>query len=76
MRAIARRLLFNTKPAPIRNITMSESDQAPAFNRPRLVAKKVSAKLQHEGDGAVVRRGIGRYILAFLWAFFVCFKFY
>ncbi|XP_062170578.1 pirin-like protein [Alnus glutinosa] len=60
MRAIARRLLFNTKPATIRNITMSDSDQAPAFNRPRLVAKKVPAKLQHEGDGAVVRRGIGR----------------
>ncbi|EXC14247.1 hypothetical protein L484_021745 [Morus notabilis] len=39
---------------------MSEPDQSPAFNRPRLVAKKVLAKLQHEGDGAVVRRGIGR----------------
>jgi hypothetical protein len=71
MRAIKHKLLFNTKPAAIRandirapafirNI-MSESDHAPAFNRPRLVAKKVPAKLQHEGDGAVVRRGIGRY---------------
>lgn len=50
-----------TKPVPlfIRN-TMSESDESPAFNTPRLVAKKVLAKLQHEGDGAVVRRGIGR----------------
>ncbi|KAK9087967.1 hypothetical protein Syun_030361 [Stephania yunnanensis] len=27
---------------------------------PRLVVKKVLAKPQHEGDGAVVRRGIGR----------------
>ncbi|KAK3204779.1 hypothetical protein Dsin_018825 [Dipteronia sinensis] len=44
----------------IRNI-MSESDQSCAFNRPRMVAKKVLAKTQHEGDGAVVRRGIGRY---------------
>lgn len=64
MRAITQKLLFyNTKlpkvPFLIRN-TMSESDQSPAFNRPRLVAKKVLAKLQHEGDGAVVRRGIGR----------------
>uniref|UniRef100_A0A2N9HWX2 Pirin-like protein n=1 Tax=Fagus sylvatica TaxID=28930 RepID=A0A2N9HWX2_FAGSY len=39
---------------------MSESDQAPAFDSPRLVVKKVQAKLQQEGDGAVVRRGIGR----------------
>ncbi|XP_010107223.2 pirin-like protein [Morus notabilis] len=64
MRAITQKLLFyNTKlpkvPFLIRN-TMSEPDQSPAFNRPRLVAKKVLAKLQHEGDGAVVRRGIGR----------------
>ncbi|KAK0608263.1 hypothetical protein LWI29_028054 [Acer saccharum] len=39
---------------------MSESDQSCGFNRPRMVAKKVLAKTQHEGDGAVVRRGIGR----------------
>lgn len=31
-----------------------------AFNTPRLVFKKVLAKSQREGDGAVVRRGIGR----------------
>ncbi|XP_020219118.1 pirin-like protein isoform X2 [Cajanus cajan] len=35
--------------------TMSQS----AFNTPRLILKKVLAKSQHEGDGAVVRRGIG-----------------
>ena len=48
--------------ASTRNITMSESDQAPPFDNPRLVVKKVQAKLQQEGDGAVVRRGIGRFI--------------
>ncbi|KAL4632529.1 pirin-like protein [Castanea sativa] len=46
--------------ASTRNIIMSESDQAPPFDNPRLVVKKVQAKLQQEGDGAVVRRGIGR----------------
>ncbi|KAJ6674725.1 PIRIN-LIKE PROTEIN [Salix viminalis] len=39
---------------------MSESDQSIGFDTPRLVTKKILAKLQHEGDGAVVRRGIGR----------------
>ncbi|XP_044498094.1 pirin-like protein [Mangifera indica] len=39
---------------------MSQSDPQTAFNRPRMVAKKVLAKPQHEGDGAVVRRSIGR----------------
>ncbi|KAK7272817.1 hypothetical protein RIF29_13857 [Crotalaria pallida] len=43
----------------VRNI-MSGSDYSPAFNSPRLVLKKVLAKSQHEGDGAVVRRAIGR----------------
>lgn len=41
---------------------MSHSLHSSAFNTPRLVLKKVLAKSQHEGDGAVVRRGIGRYI--------------
>ncbi|KAB5569666.1 hypothetical protein DKX38_003459 [Salix brachista] len=48
-----------------RNI-MSESDQSIGFSAPRLVAKKVLAKLQHEGQGAVVRRSIGRSELKFL----------
>ncbi|XP_014497105.1 pirin-like protein [Vigna radiata var. radiata] len=39
---------------------MSHSLHSSAFNTPRLVLKKVLAKSQHEGDGAVVRRGIGR----------------
>lgn len=43
----------------IRNI-MSASDESPCFSRPRMVAKKVHGKLSHDGDGAVVRRAIGR----------------
>ncbi|KAF7837095.1 pirin-like protein [Senna tora] len=39
--------------------TMSESSHQ-SSETPRLVLKKVLAKSQHEGDGAVVRRGIGR----------------
>lgn len=68
MRAVTHRLLFN--PYPLKKIrvaipscirnTMSGSEQTTGFDIPRQVAKKVLAKLQHEGDGAVVRRGIGR----------------
>ncbi|EYU32726.1 hypothetical protein ABFS82_14G039700 [Erythranthe guttata] len=45
-----------------RNIisNMSEIDQSIGFERPRLVAKKILAKSQGEGQGAVVRRSIGR----------------
>lgn len=46
---------------------MSQSDPQSAFNRPRMVAKKVLAKPQHEGDGAVVRRSIGRLVFFFKW---------
>lgn len=42
------------------NIMSGAEQTAPGFNRPRLVAKKVLAKAQLEGDGAVVRRSIGR----------------
>ncbi|XP_017975926.1 PREDICTED: pirin-like protein [Theobroma cacao] len=42
----------------VRNI-MSEMDPT-SFARPRLVTKKVLAKHQREGDGAIVRRCIGR----------------
>ncbi|XP_072071409.1 pirin-like protein isoform X2 [Arachis hypogaea] len=42
----------------ITTITMSASSSA--LSTPRLVLKKVLAKSQREGDGAVVRRGIGR----------------
>ncbi|KAL7177025.1 hypothetical protein ACSBR2_030372 [Camellia fascicularis] len=71
MRAIAQRLLINsytpitqtrttTTTNCIRKIIMSASDQSSCFNRPRLIVKKVLAKPQREGDGAVVRRSIGR----------------
>jgi len=39
---------------------MSGSGQTSSFHNPRLVVKKVLAKPQGEGDGAVVRRSIGR----------------
>ncbi|KAL8486939.1 hypothetical protein ACS0TY_023579 [Phlomoides rotata] len=39
---------------------MSVSHQNIGFHQPRLVAKKVLAKPQSEGEGAVVRRSIGR----------------
>ncbi|MED6124881.1 hypothetical protein PIB30_063137 [Stylosanthes scabra] len=38
----------------------SGSEFGSAFTTPRLVLKKVLAKSQREGDGAIVRRGIGR----------------
>lgn len=41
----------------IKNIKMSMSS---IFSRPRLVVKKVLARAQNEGDGAIVRRSIGR----------------
>lgn len=46
----------------LRNIiTMSAAiDQNLGFVQPRLVTKKVLAKAQSEGEGAVVRRSIGR----------------
>ncbi|ONK58778.1 uncharacterized protein A4U43_C09F16550 [Asparagus officinalis] len=43
------------------NITMSgNSQKSPCFEKPRSVVKKVLAKAQYEGDGAIVRRSIGR----------------
>ncbi|KAL8133842.1 pirin-like protein [Apium graveolens] len=56
-------LLFKTN-----GITMSaaSSNQASAFQNPRIVVKKLLAKAQSEGDGAVVRRSIGRPDLKYL----------
>lgn len=34
------------------------------FAKPRVVVKKVLSKEQPEGDGATVRRSIGRWVLA------------
>ncbi|XP_052174162.1 pirin-like protein [Diospyros lotus] len=47
---------------------MSASDQSSSAGpgRPKLVAKKVVAKPQREGDGAVVRRSVGRSELKYL----------
>ncbi|KAG2726168.1 hypothetical protein I3843_01G097800 [Carya illinoinensis] len=70
VRAISPKLLFHAKPAKttpnhvrapafIQSI-MSETGQAPSFETPRLVVKTVLATEQPEGDGAVVRRSIGR----------------
>eukprot|EP01018_Ginkgo_biloba_P006270 Gb_37035 [translate_table: standard] len=39
---------------------MSDLEAASPFEKPRLVVKKILAKEQAEGDGAVVRRSIGR----------------
>ena len=44
----------------IRNITSMSSSSSQSFVS-RSVIKKVFAKLQREGDGAVVRRGISRF---------------
>lgn len=44
---------------------MSGSDHSSGFDQPRLVVKKVLAKPQREGDGAVVRRSIGRFVCLF-----------
>lgn len=46
------------------------ADQSSYFDRPRFVVKKVLAKPQHEGQGAVVRRSIGRLYISILISFF------
>lgn len=56
----------------IRN-TMSASHQSPAFDTPRMVVKKVLAKSQSEGDGAVVRRAIGMYVMNTLFSLLIPF---
>ncbi|XP_027117178.2 pirin-like protein [Coffea arabica] len=80
MRALSRQFLVNLHPTRIANtrnnkgvysfirgITMStSSDQSSGFDSPRLVVKKVLAKPQSEGDGAVVRRSIGRSELKYI----------
>ncbi|XP_076943467.1 pirin-like protein [Bidens hawaiensis] len=44
----------------LRNSKFVMSTISEGFSKPRLVTKKVLAKSQSEGDGAVVRRSIGR----------------
>ncbi|XP_047334738.1 pirin-like protein [Impatiens glandulifera] len=64
---LVHRLLFsfcNNQAIKKRGIIMSSSSssssQTSDFDKPRLVVKKVLAKAQSEGNGAVVRRSIGR----------------
>ncbi|XP_057498345.1 pirin-like protein [Actinidia eriantha] len=67
MRAVAYRLLLNLyKPTIIRKIMSASNQNSSYFDRPRLVIKKVLAKPQREGEGAVVRRSIGRSELKYL----------
>ncbi|XAR48769.1 hypothetical protein NMG60_11031699 [Bertholletia excelsa] len=67
MKALAPRLLLkHVIPSSIRITGMSSSHTNPTFRRPRSIVKKVLAKPQSEGDGAVVRRSIGRSELKFL----------
>lgn len=70
MRAIFHKVLLhstkNNTPKKIKKISMSyySSTSEQAFDqieKPRIVVKKVLAKAQGEGVGAVVRRSIGRY---------------
>ena len=49
-----------TKPLALYSQSKFVMSTAVEFSTPRLVAKKVLAKSQGEGDGAVVRRSIGR----------------
>lgn len=53
-------LLF--KPNQFQDSSLSIHTSMSAFNTPRLVLNKFLAKSQREGQGAIVRRGIGRYI--------------
>lgn len=48
---------------------MTTASEEVGFSAPRLVMKKVLAKSQSEGDGAVVRRSIGRWWLWFVYSF-------
>lgn len=47
-------------------MSCASSNQSSGFDNPRMVVKKVLAKAQREGDGAVVRRSIGRTELKYL----------
>lgn len=75
MRAIFHRFLLNisnravgtfTSTRTNRIIMSSSSHQASVFENPRIVVKKLLARAQGEGDGAVVRRSIGRPDLKYL----------
>ncbi|KAL0915903.1 hypothetical protein M5K25_013370 [Dendrobium thyrsiflorum] len=51
---------------------MSETEEIPSFlQKPRRVVRKFLARPQHEGNGAIVRRSIGRYELKYFDPFLV-----
>ncbi|KAI0526960.1 hypothetical protein KFK09_002556 [Dendrobium nobile] len=51
---------------------MSETQEIPIFlMKPRRVVRKFLARPQHEGNGAIVRRSIGRYELKYFDPFLV-----
>ncbi|XP_020696652.2 pirin-like protein At1g50590 isoform X2 [Dendrobium catenatum] len=51
---------------------MSETQEIPIFlQKPRRVVRKFLARPQHEGNGAIVRRSIGRYELKYFDPFLV-----
>ncbi|KAI0515926.1 hypothetical protein KFK09_008597 [Dendrobium nobile] len=51
---------------------MSETQEIPIFlMKPRCVVRKFLARPQHEGNGAIVRRSIGRYELKYFDPFLV-----
>lgn len=53
-----------------RKIMSASGQNSAAFDNPRLVVKKVLSKPQSEGNGAVVRRSIGRYFFLVGFSFF------
>ncbi|XP_010913174.3 pirin-like protein [Elaeis guineensis] len=50
---------------------MAETEMSPVLQKPRQVVRKFQARPQHEGDGAVVRRSIGRFELKYFDPFLV-----
>ncbi|PKA57766.1 Pirin-like protein [Apostasia shenzhenica] len=53
--------LLSIKSFTTTNMSSSSADHTPAILKPRFVVEKVLSKEQQEGDGATVRRSIGRY---------------
>ena len=55
---------------------MSGSDHSSGFDQLRLMVKKVLAKPQREGEGVVVRRSIGRFVLNIFFFISMCLFFW
>ncbi|KAK4752441.1 hypothetical protein SAY87_021239 [Trapa incisa] len=69
-------LAISIRKFSVRCSAMSGSDQDSPFQRPRMVVKKVLAKQQRDGEGATVRRSIGRMELRNLDPFLMLDEFY